>query len=315
MANPQPNEFTRISNELYNAIMQTDFSKRQRNIIDLVIRLSYGCGKKAAILRPIDFELVGVYKTHVSKELDYLVQTKVLSIQGEQVALNKNYEEWRVSLVRNANQKRFKALIKRNLDSYQNSNFKGESTALKVTETVTDGYQNSNPGVTKTVTESYQNSNQQVTKTVTEQTPQPSDGKVPGAAERKGKEIKENIYTPPTPPTTIEDILTRFPRYNNRQTETIRHYWQMIVQAHTGRTIPPSIVAKEMSYWERFPVGIVIEAIEIHMRKYQGKHEDYTAGIMRRLVSERKGGSLSGTHSQRHQTTTLDRSKFLWKGG
>ncbi|MDO7787893.1 replication protein [Desulforamulus aquiferis] len=298
MANPQPSQFTRISNELYNAIMQTDFSKRQRNIIDLVIRMSYGCGKKTAILRPVDFELVGIYKTHIGRELDYLVQAKVLVMQGEQVALNKNYEEWRVSLVKNANQERFKALIKRNLGSYQNSNLKENFGEMEVTETVT---------------KSYQNSNLEVTKTVTGQLPHPSDDKDSGTAERKVKDIKENIYTPPSPPIAIEDILARFPRYNNRQTDTLRNYWQMIGQAHKNRTIPPSIVAKEMDYWERFPAGIVMEAIEIHMRKYQSKQEDYTAGIMRRLVKE-KGGSTNGTISQGHQTPTLDRSKFLWKG-
>jgi CRISPR/Cas system-associated endonuclease/helicase Cas3 len=51
LANPQVNQFTKLSNELFEAIMQSDFSKRQRNILDLVIRMSYGCGKKIALLR------------------------------------------------------------------------------------------------------------------------------------------------------------------------------------------------------------------------------------------------------------------------
>ena len=98
MANPQPDKFTRLSNELFEAIMQTDFSKRQRSILDLIIRASYGCGKKFALLRPSDFEVVGVYKSHIKKELDYLTRTKVIFRDGERISLNKDYDQWRVSL-------------------------------------------------------------------------------------------------------------------------------------------------------------------------------------------------------------------------
>lgn len=58
MANPQPDQFTRISNELYRAIMQSDFTKRQRNILDLVIRMSYGNCDAARAKREIQ-ELTG----------------------------------------------------------------------------------------------------------------------------------------------------------------------------------------------------------------------------------------------------------------
>jgi len=125
MANPQPDQFTRISNELYRAIMQTDFSKRQRNILDLVIRMSYGCGKKFALLRPVDFELVGVYKTHVKRELDYLCEASVLAIDGDQIILNKNYNQWRISLSKTAiDPDKWSAVLSRNLQNKvtENSN-------------------------------------------------------------------------------------------------------------------------------------------------------------------------------------------------
>jgi len=155
MANPQPDEFTKISNELYKAIMQSDFSKRQRNILDLVMRMSYGCSKKTAFLKSIDFELVGVYKTHVKKELNYLVTAAVLIIDGDKITLNKDYEKWRIGMVKGAVDKdRWKRVLKRNLSHI-------------VTKTVT----NENEEVTETVTNnsggSYQNSNSKVTKTVT----------------------------------------------------------------------------------------------------------------------------------------------------
>lgn len=116
MANPQPDEFTRISNELYTAIMQRDFSKRQRKIIDMIIRMSYGCGKKYAILRYIDFEMVGVNKSDIKKEIESLKADQVLTIEDECFTLNKDYEQWGVPLVKGSSPNRWAQVLKRNLD-------------------------------------------------------------------------------------------------------------------------------------------------------------------------------------------------------
>ncbi|WP_304543852.1 replication protein [Desulforamulus aquiferis] len=89
---------TRLSNELYTAIMQANFSKRQRKILDLVIRMSYGCGKKFALLRPMNFELVGIHKTDIGQELEHLSRAGVLFIDDERITLNKDYEQWQVGL-------------------------------------------------------------------------------------------------------------------------------------------------------------------------------------------------------------------------
>ncbi|MGA8941592.1 MAG: replication protein [Thermoactinomyces sp.] len=157
MANPQPDKFTKLSNELFEAIMTTDFTKRQRNILDFVIRMSYGCGKKAALLRPSDFELVGVRKGHVKRELDYLVQSKVLIVYNDRIQLNKNYDQWRVSLVTCFNQDKFKKVIKRNLDDKTDpKTVTGYVSELPKQES--DGYQNGNSVVTKTVTDISPNS-------------------------------------------------------------------------------------------------------------------------------------------------------------
>ncbi|WP_438447437.1 replication protein [Gorillibacterium sp. sgz5001074] len=150
MANPQPDQFTKLSNELYEAIMKTDFSKRQRNILDLIMRLSYGCRKKFAILRPSDFEVVGVLRGHIKKELEYLQMANVLHIEGEVYTLNKDYDSWRVSITKTFNDEKYQKILSRNLA--QNVT----ETVTKVTEMVTDpedeSYQNSNTPVTKTVT-------------------------------------------------------------------------------------------------------------------------------------------------------------------
>ncbi len=115
MANPQPDEFTRISNELFEAIILADFKKRQLNIILLVIRLSYGCGRKYAVLRQSDFQVIGIDKSDIKKELDQLVQSGVLTITGERIALNKDYDCWLIPQARSGGPERFKQILKRNL--------------------------------------------------------------------------------------------------------------------------------------------------------------------------------------------------------
>jgi Bacteriophage replication protein O len=115
MANPQPDKFIKLSNELYDAIMTSDFSKRQRNILDMIIRFSYGCRKKTALLRNSDFEQCGVGRNKIKAELEYLEQAKVIIRDGELIQLNKNYDQWRVNLVKTFNKQKFNEILKRNL--------------------------------------------------------------------------------------------------------------------------------------------------------------------------------------------------------
>jgi hypothetical protein len=115
MASPQADKYVKLSNELYEAIMQSDFTKRQRNILDMVIRLSYGCAKKFAIIRHSDFELCGVGKNHIKSELTYLAQSKVLTVDGDVIALNKDYDEWRISLVKKFDIKKWNEILNKNI--------------------------------------------------------------------------------------------------------------------------------------------------------------------------------------------------------
>jgi len=116
MANPQPGEFTRLANQLLEAIILANFTKRQLNIILLVIRLSYGCGRSYAVLRQADCKVIGIDKSDINKELQQLVQRGVLTITGERVAINKDYDGWQVAQAQPGGADRFKQLLKRNLE-------------------------------------------------------------------------------------------------------------------------------------------------------------------------------------------------------
>ncbi len=205
MANPQPDKYTRLSNELYESIMQTDFTKRQRSMLDLIIRASYGCNNKYALLRPSDFEVVGVYKTHVKKELEYLCRAKVITWHGERISLNKDYEQWRINLCKPCNGNKLQEILRRNISN-------------EVTETVTK--------VTKTVTAEqmvgYQNSNQEVTKTVTDT---PQESLQPSDSAGCLKTIKDNSSSSIVGEASLEDAVVfyqkHFPILNPYQYEQL----------------------------------------------------------------------------------------------
>lgn len=178
MASPQlEHGYMRIANEIWEQIMMRDFTKRQRAILDLILRLSWGCQKKTARVRnQSDFELVGVGRTHVKRELEWLEAANVIRwyrTGNEHVfEFNKNHDEWKVSIVRGYDEDRLLDLVAINLHG--------------VTETVTDDYQNGNSDIGQ----GYQNSNRGVTKTVT---PTPSKPAVDAGFQAPKDNIKDNI--------------------------------------------------------------------------------------------------------------------------
>lgn len=160
--------------------MQTDFSKRQRNILDLVLRMSYGCRKKHAILRPSDFELAGVGRNHIKKELKYLASANVLTVDGEVIYINKNYEQWRVSLVKSFDIDKFNEVLKRNIGV--------PKTGTKVPETGTV----QNEEFPKQEPDSSQNGNRGVPKTGTDTPDEPSHDAVSSDPKESIKDIDRN---------------------------------------------------------------------------------------------------------------------------
>lgn len=135
MANPQPTDaHLRIAHSIEEEIMMRDFTKRQRSIMDLVLRLSWGCGKKTAYI-PMqkDFELVGIDQTKIRTEIEWLVNAKVISRDpsGKEYSFNKNYDEWRVSIVSSYNKNRFAELLSLNIRTCQNSKPLAETASIQ----------------------------------------------------------------------------------------------------------------------------------------------------------------------------------------
>lgn len=125
MANPQTGDgFIRIANQLWDEVIRRDFSKRQKDILLFIWRLSYGCRHTVAIVPMLkDFELCGVPATQINGELKFLQQCKVLlwNPDQKQFSINKDYEQWQMAPVRKWDDDRFKELIAVNI--------KGEMTS------------------------------------------------------------------------------------------------------------------------------------------------------------------------------------------
>lgn len=118
MANPQPTDaHIRIAHSITEAIMVRDFSKRQRKILDLILRLSWGCGKKYAYI-PLqrDFTIVGVNEVDVKKELIWLEVSKVIFRTENIYSFNKDFEQWEVSRVKPWEPQKLSKLLSINLN-------------------------------------------------------------------------------------------------------------------------------------------------------------------------------------------------------
>lgn len=99
MANPQPSDaHLRIAHSIQEQIMVSNFTEQQRRILDLILRLSWGCGSKVAhIPHQNTFELVGVGNNKIKSHLVWLESAGVIGRDGCFYWICKDYDKWRVS--------------------------------------------------------------------------------------------------------------------------------------------------------------------------------------------------------------------------
>lgn len=102
MASPQPDKFTKISNELLEEIPKYKFNGIQLRILLIVIRYTYGFNRKDADLSLTYLSnAIQTSKDCVKREVTLLISNKVLKVIKEAnfnssrtISLNKNYDEW-----------------------------------------------------------------------------------------------------------------------------------------------------------------------------------------------------------------------------
>jgi len=103
MSSPQiENGYTRLSNELLEAIVRTKMNGTQFAIVFAVIRATYGFHKKSRTLGLAFFEVAtGRNKRQIGIEIKKLIKRKILIVESEhtfgksrELKLNKDYDLW-----------------------------------------------------------------------------------------------------------------------------------------------------------------------------------------------------------------------------
>ncbi len=104
--NPQKEDgYTPIANELLEAILKADFSKRQLLVIMTIARMTYGYSKKSDALSGWQIaSMTGIDRSHISKTINELVELNVIKkldsgreshgIFVHEISINKLYNEW-----------------------------------------------------------------------------------------------------------------------------------------------------------------------------------------------------------------------------
>lgn len=156
MAGPQVEDgFTRIANELFEALLSADLSKREMKIVWYVVRMTYGFRRKLVELRNGDItKATGICKQNIGPTIAALVESNVLVRQGSEIGIQKDYLKWAVEWIGE--------FSKRELSSSQNENksSQNENNSVLKTRTLDDPeFSKRELGVLKTRTESSQNEN------------------------------------------------------------------------------------------------------------------------------------------------------------
>lgn len=100
MANPQPDKFIRISTELWEAICRIRIPGEARQVLDTIIRKTYGYHKKEDQIALSQFCLcTNLSKTTVCKAIGKLISMNLITQKGNDrgktYRFNKDYSTWK----------------------------------------------------------------------------------------------------------------------------------------------------------------------------------------------------------------------------
>jgi phage replication O-like protein O len=100
MASPQiENGYTRIANELFDALCRTNVSGEAMRVFNTILRKTYGFGKKEDLISLGQIaKHTGIARSNVARALNTLVKAKMVRktiVSGiNALSVNKNFDEW-----------------------------------------------------------------------------------------------------------------------------------------------------------------------------------------------------------------------------
>lgn len=87
--------YTRIANELLEAVMAADLTARQLKVVLALIRKTYGFGKKFDRITNTQIAMMtGIHHTHVCKAKNEMIAMNIIVTSGQAIGINKVISEW-----------------------------------------------------------------------------------------------------------------------------------------------------------------------------------------------------------------------------
>lgn len=95
------NGYTRIANELLEAVAKVNLPNEAMRVFLAIIRLTYGWNRKEAIIRNYELcEITGIKQQHIKRAISKLTNSYMVKVTSSgnksypSYCINKNYEEW-----------------------------------------------------------------------------------------------------------------------------------------------------------------------------------------------------------------------------
>jgi len=90
--------YTRIANELLEAISGADLTSRQLKVMLAIIRKTYGFSKKADRIADVQIaDMTGISRQNVNKAKKELLSMNCLQMEGSKIGVNKEVSAWQFS--------------------------------------------------------------------------------------------------------------------------------------------------------------------------------------------------------------------------
>jgi phage replication O-like protein O len=97
VANPQPDKFTKISNEILEALARIRISGEARQVLDTILRKTYGFQKKEDIISLSQFSLAtGLNQPATARAINKLkTMNLIIKKDNRKIGLQKNFDLWK----------------------------------------------------------------------------------------------------------------------------------------------------------------------------------------------------------------------------
>ena len=91
--------YTRIANELLEAVMAADLTARQMKVLMAIIRKTYGFGREVDRITNTQISsMTGLHHTHVCTAKNEMIAMNIIVTKGREIGVNRVISEWNFNI-------------------------------------------------------------------------------------------------------------------------------------------------------------------------------------------------------------------------